>query len=208
MSLFGAVCSGRPVQMAQQVENTKYVITVPNASNVSYVTVFLLPNSTFVDTNFTAVVYFQLPNSQEYKLLGGIGPSKPSAIYKLNNNSTKIRNQNDEVDMDMGEGPVDATDTAVINIGISIEASHIAEQLINQAKAGQASSSTAAPKPVPSVSADTVQLANKVVGHAYNYLSGFVDTTGKVPIKTFESWWDKFKLKLNNNPNFLNELQD
>ncbi|EGW33865.1 uncharacterized protein SPAPADRAFT_59235 [Spathaspora passalidarum NRRL Y-27907] len=208
MSLFGAVCSGRPIQMAQQVENTKYVITIPNASNVSYITIFLLPNSSFTDTNYTALVYFQLPNSQEYKLLGGIGPNKPSAIYKLNNNATKVNNQSDEIDMDMGEGPVDSADTTTINIGISIEPSELASQLIEQAKVSQTSALVVAPKPVPRAPNDTAQLANKIVGHAYNFLGSFVDTSGKVPIKAFDNWWDKFKMKLQNNPNFLEELQE
>lgn len=204
MSLFGAVCSGRPVQLAEQMDSTKYVINIPNAANISHVTIFLLPNSNFTDVNYTALIYFQLPNSQEYKLLGGINPNKPSAIYKLNN-VKKIDTEN----YDMGEDMVDSSDTTVINIGISIEPTAHAEQLLlqEQAKKEQAlvlaKSATSTPAP-----SDTAQLAHKIVGHAYNYLGSFIDSSGKVPMKAFDNWWDKFKTKLANNPSFLDNLQN
>ncbi|KAG7662561.1 uncharacterized protein J8A68_003915 [[Candida] subhashii] len=202
MTMFGAVCSGRPIQLAEQVDSTKYVITIPNAANVSHITIFLLPNSTFTDVNYTALIYFQLPNSQEYKLLGGINPNKPSAIYKLNNNTKKVDTDN----FDMGEDMIESNDTTVINIGISIEPTLNAEQLILQEQHKQSMVvAKAGTIPAP---ADTAQLANKIVGHAYNYLASFIDNSGKVPIKAFDNWWDKFKTKLANNPNFLDELQN
>lgn len=215
MSVFGAVCLGRPMVMAQQVDQTKYVISIPNASNISYITIFLLPNSPFVDNNYTALVYFQLPTNNgaasDYKLLGGINPSKPSAIYKLNNNTSHGASRSPD-DIDMDNTPVDANDNTTINIGISIESTPQAEQLILQAKN---SNSTLIPNKKPSTTAatpkspnETAVLANKIVGHAYNYLASFIDNSGKVPIKAFDNWWDKFKAKLNNNPNFLNELEN
>ncbi|RCK63663.1 Protein OPI10 [Candida viswanathii] len=218
MSVFGAVCLGRPMVLAQQVDQTKYVVSVPNASNVSYITIFILPNSPFVDNNYTALVYFQLPSTNgaasEYKLLGGINPSKPSAIYKLNNNATHSATRSPD-DIDMDSGPVDTNDSTTINIGISIEPTPQAEQLIQQAKS--ATSLVPANKPTTTTSTtatatkspnETAVLANKIVGHAYNYLASFIDSSGKVPIKAFDNWWDKFKTKLNNNPNFLNELEN
>ncbi|KAK6873145.1 Protein OPI10 [Candida tropicalis] len=212
MSVFGAVCSGRPMVMAQQVDQTKYVISIPNASNVSYITIFLLPNSPFVDNNYTALVYFQLPSSDgsssEYKLLGGINPSKPSAIYKLNNKNTHAASRSPD-DIDMDSAPVDTNDNTTINIGISIEPTPQAEQLILQARNSNSLVPTSKPTTTAAKSpSETAVLANKIVGHAYNYLASFIDNSGKVPIKAFDNWWDKFKAKLNNNPNFLNELDN
>lgn len=182
-SMFAAVCSGRPMQLAQQLEPTKWGISIPNASNINYITVFMLPNSEFTDPNYTALVYFQIKN-QEFKLLGGLNPNKPLAIYRLNTALV--------VDDDMMGDEV--------NIGISIEPTPQAEQqLMLLTKAPAAPAAPAAPKNVDEVAT----LANKIVGHAYTYLGSFIDNQGKVPMKAFDSWWDKFKQKLQNNPRFL-----
>lgn len=213
--MFGAVCSGRPIQLANQVEPTKYVITVPNASNISHIAIFLLPQTEFTDVNFTALVYFQLPNSQEFKLLGGLNPAKPSAIYKLNNTNkaSESSTQLDDVDMSVDTGPESADST--INIGISIEPTPQAEQLLMQERQKQAGASQSlvpagAARASPALQSpnDIASLANKIVTHAYNFLGSFIDDSGKVPMKAFNSWWDKFKNKLANNPGFLDELQE
>ncbi|KAL6450094.1 OPI10 Protein OPI10 [Candida maltosa Xu316] len=205
--------------LAEQVDQTKYVLNIPNASKISYITIFILPNSPFVDNNYTALIYFQLPAASgtpaEFKLLGGINPAKPSAIYKLNNTNNRTSKSPDDIDMEMNDGgPIDLTDDTTISIGISIEPTPQAEQLIQQAKNSTAlvtankTTPAAATATTPVSPNDTAVLANKIVGHAYNYLGSFVDASGKVPIKAFNNWWDKFKAKLNNNPNFLNELDN
>lgn len=214
--MFGAVCSGRPIQLANQVEPTKYVITVSNASNISHIAIFLLPQTEFTDTNFTALVYFQLPNSQEFKLLGGLNPAKPSAIYKLSNGSktSESSTQLDDVEMSVDAGG-DAGGDTTINIGISIEPTPQAEALLMQERQKQAGTSQSlvpatianAPSALKNPN-DIASLANKIVTHAYNFLGSFIDESGKVPMKAFNNWWDKFKAKLANNPGFLDELQE
>lgn len=205
--MFGAVCSGRPIQIAQQVESTKFVIAIPNASKVNHLAIFLLPQTDFTDANFTALVYFQLPNLNEFKLLGGLNPMKPSAIFKLNNNAPPISNTVDD-DVSMNDG--DPEDTEILNIGISIEPTEQAQALLEQEKQKQKTimpaTLTGSLIPAPQAPLDIASLANKIVAHAYNYLSGFIDGQGMVPMKQFDSWWLKFKTKLANNPNFLNEL--
>ncbi|CAR27753.1 hypothetical protein ZYGR_0N02390 [Zygosaccharomyces rouxii] len=52
----------------------------------------------------------------------------------------------------------------------------------------------------------TQELAGKIVQHAYNYLSGFLDSAGNVSIKRFDTWWEKFKSRLANDGNFLDEV--
>lgn len=52
----------------------------------------------------------------------------------------------------------------------------------------------------------TQDLAAKIVQHAYNYLSGFLDMNGNVSIKRFDTWWDKFKKRLANDGTFLDEV--
>lgn len=208
--MFGAVCSGRPIQLASQVADNKYVISVPNASNISHIAIFLLPQTQFNDINYTALIFFQLPNSSEFKLLGGLNPNKPSGIFKLNNLKPKT-DPTELADSMMDDLVIDTNDSFTINIGLSIEPTADAEIQLAQEKAKQQGESSAlvpqAPKPYlsnnPNAMAD---MANKIVSHAYNYLTSFIDQQGKVPIKAFDNWWDKFKSKLTNNPNFLNEL--
>lgn len=199
--MFGAVCSGRPMQLAQQVEPTKYVINVNNASNINHIAIFLLPQTEFTDPNFTALVYFQLPNSAEFKLLGGLNPVKPSAIFKLNNSSAKLNSYLADDDV-MGDAEA-PNDNVTLNIGISIEPTPQAEALLLQEKQN---TSVKPQISSPTQALDIASMANKIVRHAYNFLGGFVDGSGKVPMKAFDSWWDKFKVKLANNPNFLNEI--
>lgn len=210
--MFGAVCSGRPIQLANQVETTKYVITIPNASNISYVAIFLLPQTEFVDPNFTALVYFQLPNSNDFKLLGGLNPLKPSAIYRLKTGTNHPPHTTQLDDMDMNDG-TPLSDDETINIGISIEPTPHAEALLQEeTQRQQANANSLVPStsklslPTPKNPQDIAALANKVVTHAYNYLGSFIDNSGKVPMKAFDTWWEKFKSKLSNNPDFLNEL--
>lgn len=202
--MFGAVCSGRPIQLAQQVEPTKYVLTVENAAAINHVAVFLLPQTEFTDPNFTALVYFQLPKSSDFKLLGGLNPVKPSAIFKLNNTSGLLTSY--LADDDAMNDDVAVTADATINIGISIEPTPQAEQLLLAEKEKSALALVPSKKAAPKAPLDIANLANRIVKHAYNYLSGFVDPAGKVPMKAFDAWWDKFKTRLQTNPNFLEEL--
>ncbi|CAK7890815.1 protein Opi10p [[Candida] anglica] len=219
--MFGAVCSGRPIQLATQVEPTKYVITIPNAAHVSHIAVFLLPQTEFTDPNYTGLVYIQMPGSSEFILSGGLNPLKPSGIFKLSQGKiTTGQGQDqviDDVDMNIDESVATGGDVeATINIGISIEPTQQAEILLQEEKAKKMGNSnqmvptSAKPAVAPTTTkvtpSDTAVLANRIVTHAYNYLGSFLDDSGKVPMKAFDSWWDKFKTKLQNNPSFLNEM--
>lgn len=60
---------------------------------------------------------------------------------------------------------------------------------------------------VPPQDADSIaSLANKIVQHAYNFLGGFADANGNVPMRRFDEWWAKFKTRLASNPKFLDSL--
>lgn len=183
--------------IAQQVEELKFVFNVENAGNVSHVSLFILPDTPF-DPNYSALIYFQLPGSNEYLLLGRLTEARPSAIFKIKNiiHSNKLTQIDDDA-------MIDEDSTAVgenMVIGISIEPNVLAEQaLANRPReiAGPESSSTAITKQ------DTIDLAKKIVTNAYDFLSGFVDENNKVSMKVLDRWWDKFQSKVSNDPKFL-----
>lgn len=211
--MFGAICSGRPVQLATQMDQTKFVISIPQASKVQHVVVFILPNSEFLDPNYTALVYFQLQvnGNDEYRLLGGLNPLKPSAIYKLSGITGAGSQQATAEDVGMMDDNV-SDDQNTINIGISIEPTPEAERLLAEEKQRRqkllpAPNPALTTAPAPPVTANEVTtLAKKIVGHAYNYLGSFIDAQGKVPMKAFDNWWEKFKHRLNTDPKFIANL--
>lgn len=202
--MFGSVCSGKPVQLAEQIEANKYKIEIENGHKISHVAIFLLPNVN-LDPQYQALIYFQLPN-QPYKLFGSISQVKPSAIFKLKNNQSSGNSQIlDDIDMD--DRIIDPQNN--ITVGISIEPFNEAERLLQELKYSQSSTQLAVVNKNQTINdpTSTAILAGKIVKHAYNYLTGFVDDQGRVNIKFFDSWWDKFRTRLQNDPKFL-ESQD
>lgn len=112
---------------------------------------------------------------------------------------------------------VDVEDTKVdtsytINIGISLEPMAAVEEAMAQQKQASiaangnriAANGAAGTQPL-----DTKAIAGistKIYQHAYNFMSGFTDDKGMVPLKVFDDWWNKFKSRLQNNPKFLTDL--
>lgn len=114
------------------------------------------------------------------------------------------------MEMDTDDGTPVSDPSNNITVGISIEPVADAERQLEEAKA--LSQAQAANKPkqltngtsiLPANPNVTALLASKIVKHAYNYLTGFIDDQGKISIKYFDSWWDKFKTRLQNDPKFL-----
>lgn len=193
--MFASVCSGRPVQLAQQVDGNKYAINIPQGSKISHVCIFLLPEAQ-LPREYKALIYFKLPGDSEFKLLGSISQDKQSSIFKLKNK--------DEVDGDEDSMIEEIDDQDVVTVGISIETAEVARQLEDSQSA--LVKKTIMTRPVitePLTTSEKTQLAAKVVKNAYNYLSSFIDNNGNVNIKYFDSWWNKFQAKLKNDDKFL-----
>lgn len=208
------------------------VLSSTKPKSYSHITLFILPNVTFPD-NFIATVYFKLSPTEDFKLFGYLGNEKPSAIFKVRlPNATTSRPQNSsygdglgEIDMDEDEGdsvPIGSHNISELIIGISIEEREQGMMKIAEWKAAQApaanNSSLVLSRPGMGGNILTVgqlatvypkltqELATKIVQHAYNYLSGFLDASGNVSIKRFDTWWDKFKTRLANDGTFLDEV--
>lgn len=212
--MFGIICSGRAVEtQLQQVAPNKFIFQIPDAAKINHLVVFLLPNVT-LPVGMAASVYFQVPN-KDFEILGGLTNTKPSAIFRINNTSNvqqaAISQSSYDVDEmaddDMSAGSTSAISEYVINLGISIEAEDVVNQAIQQKRAN-ADASGGSRSTAPSNPNDIATLANKIVQHAYNYLSGFAGSDGKVSMKVFNDWWAKFQSKLNANPRFLDNYNE
>lgn len=202
--LFGLVPAGLPVitQPTETPSQTSFIYSIPTSpKSFSHVVIFLLPG-VVLPSNTAAAIYLvtppdraqgqEVPNS---KFLGGVGPGKESAIFKLN------------------ESSVSASSGGQIILGISIEDAGSVASRITELQA--AKSSTAAPGSLALVPAgqtqtqqqpSTLVLAQRIIKNAFNFLSSFSGQAGQVevvPMKAFEDWWRKFESRVRSDPGFL-----
>jgi protein Hikeshi len=205
--MFGLIISGRAVDAAPQaITETQYAFRIPPNPAFHHIVVFLLPG-TQLPPDTAATVYVQIPPSQDFKLLGGIGPGKESAIFKVSGVQSGIAHAGDMDAMtdDPAVGP-DGRAQAVggeLVVGISIEpAAQVEAQL-----ASLKSTSTAMVRSTPATASPvtTKVLAQRIIGNAFNFLASFGSDT--VPLKAFEEWWKKFEKKVELDPSFLEREQ-
>lgn len=211
--MFGLICAGRPVEATPQaVTEAQYAFKIPPAPAFNHIVVFILPG-TQLPEGTAACVYIQIPPSQEFKLLGGIGPGKESAIFKVSGLKTSGAAPN-ELDADvMTDDPAQANGNVPtggdIVIGVSIEpAAQVEVQLATlkgPQNTGQASTgpSTALIRQTSSTGgrATTKVMAQRIIGNAFNFLASF--GSDMVPLKAFQDWWTKFEKKVDLDPSFL-----
>ncbi|KAL1869884.1 hypothetical protein Daus18300_005345 [Diaporthe australafricana] len=202
--LFGLVPAGLPVitQPTETPSQTSFIYSIPTTPKTfSHVVIFLLPGIV-LPSNTAAAIYLvtppdraqgqEVPNS---RFLGGVGPGKESAIFKLN-----------EASASGGQ----------IILGISIEDAGSVASRIAELQAAK-SSSSAAPDSLALVPAggqgqgqgqqpSTLVLAQRIIKNAFNFLSSFSGQAGQVevvPMKAFEDWWRKFESRVRSDPGFL-----
>jgi len=177
---------------------TSYIYTLPTIRPYSHIAVFLLPGIT-LPPDTAAAVYISLPKplqtEPDFKFLGGIGPGKESAVYKISGLLDSVQNA--------GGGMPEVT------IGISIES---AEE-VGQKMASNSSSKALVPVNGNAIDKEqTVKLAQKIIKNAFNFLASFSGNTANgvevVPLKAFEGWWKRFEGKIVNDPAFLSREED
>ncbi|KAG6366872.1 hypothetical protein INS49_001053 [Diaporthe citri] len=205
--LFGLVPAGLPVitQPTETPSQTSFIYSISTSpKSFSHVVIFLLPG-VVLPSNTAAAIYLvtppdraqgqEVPNS---KFLGGVGPGKESAIFKLN------------------ESSLSASSGGQIILGISIEdagsvASRITELQAAKSTAGAPGSLALVPAGVAAGQAQaqqpsTLVLAQRIIKNAFNFLSSFSGQAGQVevvPMKAFEDWWRKFESRVRSDPGFL-----
>lgn len=213
--MFGLLISGRPISaQPEQVSPTQLLFRIPSVPSFSYLGVFLLPGQE-LPPDAGALVYIQIPPSQDFKLLGALANSKQSAIFRINNASKTTAAGNGLGDVDaMVDEDTSASATAQapeIVVGISLEpAANVEAQLATlKANSGalvktqpgqQAGQGSATASPVT-----TKVLAQRIIGNAFNFLASFGSDT--VPLKAFQDWWTKFEKKVELDPGFLEREQ-
>ncbi|KAI1749462.1 hypothetical protein F4782DRAFT_304079 [Xylaria castorea] len=219
--LFGLLPAGQPLITApsSQPNPTSFLYFIPSATPTNprpfaHLAVFLLPGVALPE-NTAAAIYVALnpsafapggPGSAaaaNFKFLGGVGPGKESAVFKLGG----------------GGGGNNNTGTGAeggVVIGIDIEdATSIAER-IQQLQLQSQSQSTAVVSTnsrAGGESSQTQVLAQRIIQNAFNFLSSFSGQVGEsgievVPLKAFQEWWRKFESKIKNDPGFLERQQD
>jgi hypothetical protein len=211
--MFGLIISGRPVDAAPQaITESQFAFRIPPVPSFSHIVVFLLPGTQLPDGT-AASVYVQIPPSQEFKFLGGIGPGKESAIFKVSGlkNGGSNEMDGDAMTDDAGQPSANTNGTvpagADIVVGVSIEPAAQVEAQMSSLKepAGVPPMALVRQQPTTAGSVTTKVLAQRIIGNAFNFLSSFGSDT--VPLKAFQDWWTKFERKVELDPSFLEREQ-
>ena len=224
--MFGLIISGRPVDASPHaITETQYAFRIPSSPPFHHIVVFILPG-TQLPPDTAATAYVQIPPSQEFKLLGGIGPGKESAIFKVSGVKPDPTGSNGGTDAE-GDVMTDDVDPALtpssnaqavggeITVGISIEpAAQVEAQLANLKTTSSQPSQTSVnmSSVLARRNAETGEhvarkvLAQRIIQNAFNFLASFGSDT--VPLKAFEEWWKKFEKRVELDPSFLERAEE
>ncbi|TKY90092.1 hypothetical protein EX895_000090 [Sporisorium graminicola] len=187
--MFSVVLPGRlPLTEPQQVGETHCVFPLENASTISHVVVFMTGVQPF-PPGYSATVHLLWPSTNgssagEWKLLGCLRNTKPSAIFKV----TK---------------PASTPDTATL--GISIEPDQLVDQQIATLSSAT-SAANAAPGtqfaltlPAPAAQggeAAALTIAPKIAKNAFSYLSSFAPDSAPQTVPLLQKWLEQLERKL------------
>jgi hypothetical protein len=225
--LFGIVPTGCPIITipTSAPAETSFIYNLP-IQPFSHIVVFLLPHITLPPDTAAAVYLAPLLSSStnaalSFKFLGGIGPGKESAIFKISSViGARTTTQNDMIDIDAPdglEGQQTQTWTRGLILGISIEpSSSVSAQMALLSSRAIPTTNEPSDKLVlvPRSQPSTLQLAQKIIRNAFNFLASFSGNmpipsvegnagVEVVPLKAFEDWWRKFEGRLRSDPGFL-----
>ncbi|KAF9463228.1 DUF775-domain-containing protein [Collybia nuda] len=193
--MFGCCVAGRLLQTnLQQVDETHALFELPAASTINHVCVFLLGTVPFPE-GYGAAVHFYWPG-KGFQLLGMLSNEKPSAIFRLRgsftqNTTSSTHSAFSSVNLSGAETPNNVT--AVL--GLSIEPLPQIQTQISSLPSVVAQTGTT------DISKDPSVLAERIVKHLFNYVSGFVGGSGvtpelAVPMSIIAKWYESFLGKI------------
>ncbi|RFU73971.1 duf775 domain-containing protein [Trichoderma arundinaceum] len=200
--LFGIVPAGQPLitDPTSNPSPASFLYALPTTKPFSHIVVFLLPGIALPD-NTAAAIYLttardvaaaaQSGSAPDFRFLGGIGPGKESAMFKI------------------GGAGADQSGGGFM-IGISVEPADSVGQRLQELAANKANAPAAA---AASSSTPTAVLAQRIIQNAFNFLASFSGTAGPggvevVPLRAFEDWWRKFESRVRSDPSFLEKQAD
>ncbi|KAL8695733.1 MAG: hypothetical protein Q9224_003204 [Gallowayella concinna] len=225
---FGVILPSRPViTNPVTISPTQYAFSIPSSPSFNHVVVFLVPDNV-LPPDTLAAVYIQFPGrpNPEFKLLGAIGNTKQTAIFKVdggNNNpnptgGNQFGNNNSSITDEMIDADPapngTSADSQMIAIGISIEPSVTVEAQLASLKS---TSTLAIANNKTGLRASPVVptkiLAQRIIKNAFNFLASFAGQTTvggeeMVPLRSFRGWWEKFERRVENDPGFLEREGD
>jgi len=192
--MFGCCVAGRFLQTDLiQVDESHAYFELSNASTINHVCVFLMGTVPFPE-GYGAAVHFFWPG-KGFQLLGMLSNEKPSAIFRLRRSfegSTGSVAQNKFSSFSTSDVSMQQDVTAIL--GLSIEPlAQIQAQL------------QSLPGPVAAPGADLTRdptlLAERVVKHLFNYISGFsgggaLSPDMGIPMSVVAKWYENFLAKV------------
>ncbi|RMZ76906.1 hypothetical protein DV738_g4700, partial [Chaetothyriales sp. CBS 135597] len=196
--MFGLILPSRPcLAPPTQFSETQYGFSFAAQPHFSHIVVFLLPGNS-LPPGFAAAIYLQLPGQTDFTFLGAIANEKQSAIFKCSIPSGAGGNCTVGIEI--------AEETKVKGLLDELEARKQQQQQGRTSEGkGQLVTLTGSS---PSSQVTTKVLAQRIIKHAFNFVSSFSGTLGQggvevVPLKAFEEWWRKFERKVDTDPSFL-----
>ncbi|KAH8083779.1 DUF775-domain-containing protein [Cristinia sonorae] len=185
--MFGCCVAGRLLQTnLQQVDESHAMFEVPHAESINHMCVFLLGTVPFPN-GYGATVHFFWPG-KGFQLLGMLSNDKPSAIFRLKGTFTSQTASEQAHPMFTAAAGFGVTTI----LWISIEPLSQISQQVSSLPSAVATRSAVAP--------DATVLAERIVKHLFNYISGFVtggsvteETT--VPMGVIARWYGSFLAK-------------
>ncbi|KAJ3191372.1 hypothetical protein HK101_007835 [Irineochytrium annulatum] len=223
--MFGVIVGGRPVQMSQQVAESKYLFEVIDAKSVNHIVVFLTGQALF-PPGFAATVHFLWPNPNApatWQMLGYLSNEKPSAIFKLSNNGggSASKSQMMLASDEMMEDNV-AGEPVTAQLGISIEPEAVVYAAVSamSSEAKTSTSSMVGSESALVVPAKAKDVGLKLLESLYNYCASFATSLPQgatplfgmnwdstyFPLKALQTWYEKEKRKLEMQSNSANVL--
>ncbi|KAK7958108.1 hypothetical protein PG988_012956 [Apiospora saccharicola] len=203
--LFGVLPTGHPLvtEPSSVPTPTSFLYILPsttptNPKPFSHLSVFLLPGITLPDNTAAAIYLATNPEvlasggQPNFRFLGGVGPGKESAVYKVGATGGQ-------------EGIV---------VGVSIEdAASVASRIekLSVSKTDGTSTPVGALVKAGSQPPTTQVLAQRIIKNAFNFLASFSGQAGQVevvPLRAFEDWWRKFESRVRSDPTFLEREQE
>ncbi|CAK5263446.1 unnamed protein product [Mycena citricolor] len=192
--MFGCCVAGRLLQTnLQQVDETRAYFELPAASSINHICVFLLGTIPFPE-GYGCTVHFFWPG-KGFQVLGMLSNEKPSAIFRLRGTFTaQSASSSHSAFSDAAGGAPDAAAQVTAILGLAIEPlADIAAQMSSM------SGAVARPEPTR----DPTVLAERIVKHLFNYVSGFtggnaVSPDVPVPMGLIVKWYESFMAKVKN----------